>query len=67
MCDGNQVWIARSVQLAPNPGLAKTIMGGGDTVLATLAGVLFFRSQRLTAGNCGGLAMSVVGSYLCTM
>ena len=61
------VWIAKSVQLAPNPGLSKTIMGGGDTALATLAGVLIFGSKRLRSANLVGLAMSVVGSYLCTV
>ena len=58
-------WIAESVQVAPNPGIAKTIMGGGDTVLATLAGCVFFGSQ-LTRGNIVGVVMSIVGTYACT-
>ena len=29
----------------------------GDTVLATLAGVVFFRSQRLSVGTAAGLAV----------
>ena len=59
------VWIARSVQLAPNPGIAKTIMGGGDTVLATLTGVLLYNS-RLRTSDLLGMAMSLVGTYACT-
>ena len=58
------VWIAQAVQIAPNPGIAKTIMGGGDTVIATLVGVVAFGSE-LTAANILGIAMSVVGTYLC--
>ena len=58
------VWIAQAVQIAPNPGIAKTIMGGGDTVIATLVGVVAFGSE-LTAANILGVAMSVVGTYLC--
>ena len=61
------VWIGRSVQLAPNPGLAKTIMGGGDTVLATLAGLVFFGSARLSLQSVLGVVMSVGGTYLCTI
>lgn len=59
------VWIAQSVQLAPNPGIAKTIMGGGDTVLATLTGVLLYNSQ-LRASDLLGMAMSLVGTWACT-
>ena len=58
------VWIAEAVQIAPNPGIAKTIMGGGDTVLATLIGVVAFGS-KLSVTNSVGVAMSVVGTYLC--
>jgi len=58
------VWIAQAVQIAPNPGIAKTIMGGGDTVLATLVGVAAFGSKLSTA-NCVGVLMSVFGTYLC--
>ena len=43
---------------------AQTIMGGGDTVLATLLGVLAFGS-RLSPENAVGVVMSVAGTYLC--
>jgi hypothetical protein len=39
-----------------------SIMGGGDTVLATLVGVAAFGS-KLSATNGVGVAMSVVGQY----
>ena len=60
------VWMAQSIQFAPNPGIAKMVMSGSDTVLATIAGVAFFGS-RLTPQNLAGVLMSVAGTYLCTL
>lgn len=59
------VWMAQTLQAAPNPGIAKAIMSGSDTVLATAAGVAFFGS-RLTVPNLAGVVMSVLGIYMCT-
>ena len=60
------VWMAQALQAAPNPGIAKAIMSGSDTVLATAAGVAFFGS-RLTVPNLAGVVMSVLGVYMCGM
>jgi drug/metabolite transporter (DMT)-like permease len=60
----SQSWMAQCIQNGPNPGLPKTVSGGVNTVLATLVGVICFGSS-LTPSNGAGIALSIVGTYLC--
>ena len=61
----NQVWVMEAVQNNANPGLSKTMINGLNTVLATIAGVIFFGSQ-LSVQAVAGVALALAGTYLTT-